>query len=113
AGVRHTREAVMRGERDVDDRAAAVSEGAVRDEPAHALSPADVQPRHGAPALWLDRLRGREVLAAGVVDQDVDVTVALERERDDALSVLELADVACDVARAELVRRLGEDVFPP
>ena len=48
---------------------------------------ADVEPRDGAPALRLDRLGGREVLAAGVVDERVEAAAALEREADDPLGV--------------------------
>ena len=58
---------------------------------------ADVEPRHRAPALRLDRLGGREVLAAGVVDQRVEAAAALEREAHDPLGVGVLADVAGDV----------------
>ena len=65
----------------------------------HPLGRADVEPRDGAPALRLDRLGGREVLAAGVVDERVEAAAALEREADDPLGVGRLADVAGDVPR--------------
>jgi hypothetical protein len=65
-----------------------------------------VQPLHRGPALRRDGLGGREVLAAGVVEQRVDAAVALEGNVDDPLAVRALANVAGDprAARPDLVR---------
>ena len=105
-------EAVMRRQRHVDHRAA-VAERALGGEPRHPLGRADVEPRHRPPALRLDRLRGREVLAAGVVDEHVEPPAALEREGEDPLRVGVRADVAGHPRGAELRRRRLEHLGAP
>ena len=83
ARVGHPGEAVVRGERDVDDRARR-RPGASRARPRRAPSlsvPPTLSRVTGPPALGLDRLGGHEVLAAGVVDEHVEAAVALEGAR--------------------------------
>ena len=107
-------QAVMRRERDVDDRAAALRpERELGRGARHQLGAADVEARDRAPALRLDRLGRHEVLAARVVDQHVEAPAALEREADHALGVVALADVARDGVRAELRRGRLEHLAAP
>ena len=107
-------EAVVRRQRHVDHRAAARGRNA-RSAASRAIRSvaADVEPRHRPPALRLDRLGGREVLAAGVVDERVEPAAALEREVDDPLRVGVLADVAGHPRGAELRRRRREHLGAP
>jgi hypothetical protein len=56
--------------------------------------PLDVELHHGAKALGGDVLGGGEELAAGVVDEQVDPAVALQRLVDQTLHLIILADVA-------------------
>ena len=60
---------------------------------AHRQRAVDVEPLDRAPALGGDALGGDEVLAAGVVEQEVEPPVALERAGDDRLGAGALADV--------------------
>jgi hypothetical protein len=111
--VRHASEPVVGGEGHVDDRpAAGRPERELGREPGHPLRRADVHPRDRAPALRLDRLGGREVLAAGVVDERVEASAAVEREADDPLGGVWLADVAGDVVEPELPRRIRHHLLP-
>ena len=79
---------------------------------AHGQGAADVQPLHRPPALGGDPLGGHEVLAAGVVEQQVEPAVPLERRRDDRSRARRLADVAGHprAALAELGRGLLQDL---
>ncbi len=58
----------------------------------------DVQPPHRPPALRHDQLGGAEELAAGVVDEQVELSAALEHLADHAPGIVALADVALDDA---------------
>ena len=116
ARVRHPREPVVRGERDVDDRAAA---GRLHRElgggAGHALGAADVQPHHGAPPLRLDRLGRHEVLPAGVVDEHVETAVTIEARSHEPICVRVLAHVPGRErgARPDPLGRLREHALAP
>src|SRR3712207_9507402 len=73
----------------------------------HQLGPAQVEPGDRAEALGLDRLRRDEVLAAGVVDEHVEATVAIDRLAHQALGVGLLPDVACHVGGDRKSTRLN------
>ena len=65
-----------------------------RDRVGHQPGALDVEPDDRPEALWRDRLRGRQELAAGVVDEQIDLAVALEHPIDQRIDLLLLADVA-------------------
>ena len=114
--VRHAGQPVMRRERDVDDRpAAGRPHRPLGRRLGHAQRPVDVEAPHGVPALGLDRLGGGEVLAAGVVDEQIQPAVALEHGVHEPGRVGVLADVA-GRRRAALADVGGcglEDLGPP
>jgi hypothetical protein len=103
--VRHPGQAVMRRQRDVDDLAAAVlrDHRPRCDRVRHQPGAFDVQPHHGAEALRRDLLRGGQVLAARVVEQEVDAPVAGKRLVDERRNLILLADVASDRAAAPVL----------
>ena len=59
----------------------------------HEPGPGDVELDHGPEALRRDRLRRAQELAARVVDQQVELSVALEHAIDEPLDRLVVADV--------------------
>ena len=122
AGVRHAGHAVMRGQGHVDDpaptsapgrrptRALLGSPGIPRSPHEHVLlvysahaqldhslghvqHPVHVQPPHRPPALGDDGLGGSEVLASGVVDENVQPAMALDRCTHEPLGFPALAHV--------------------
>jgi hypothetical protein len=60
---------------------------------AHRQGASDVQALDRAPALRHDRLGGDEVLAAGVVEEEVEPAVAIERRLHDGRSIVPFPDV--------------------
>ena len=82
ARVDHPRHPVVRGEGDADDLAALLRDERLgRDGVGHVPGALDVQLGDRAEALGRDRLGRGEELPAGVVDEQVDPPVALERRR--------------------------------
>ena len=94
SGVGHGREPLVGGDGDVDDRPAGRAHGQVVGGLGHRQRPGHVESLHGVPSLGGDGLGRDEVLAAGVVEQEVQPAVALQRPGDDRLSPGALADVA-------------------
>ena len=82
---------------------------------AHREGSADVEPLHRVPALGCDLLGRYEVLAAGVVEQEVELAVTLERAPYDPLGLGRYPDVARDhrAALSDLRRGLLEDLLTP
>jgi hypothetical protein len=100
-GVRHRRHSVVWRDRDVHDRAGSgwphrQAMGDLR----HRQRAADVQPLDRTPALRGDPLGGHEVLAARVVEQQVEPAVAIQNRANDPLGFRSFADVPAGVSAA-------------
>ena len=93
--VHHPGDAARRAQHDRDDAAAAVLDHpALRHLLGQVPGRVQVEPPHRRPAVGRDLLGRRHELAAGVVDQHVDAAEPLQREVDQRVRHLGLADVA-------------------
>ena len=94
ARVGHRGHPVVRRDGDVDDRAGAgVAHRELVRGVAHRERPVDVEAMDGSPALGREGLGRDHVLAAGVVEHEIEAAEAFERGPDDLLSAGPLADI--------------------